>query len=100
VAVIRQRDRPASDIVRVFAPVPQQLRNVMVQQLLDLEAPEVALLISREQARLDGTGRLLVRASGTEPVIRIMVEAEDEGLLADVLDTVSYQIAALARRAA
>jgi phosphoglucosamine mutase len=100
VAVIRQRDRPASDIVRVFAPVPQQLRNVMVQQRLDLEAPEVALLISREQARLDGTGRLLVRASGTEPVIRIMVEAEDEGLLADVLDTVSYQIAALARRAA
>jgi phosphoglucosamine mutase len=75
VAVIRQRDRPASDIVRVFAPVPQQLRNVMVQQRLDLEAPEVALLISREQARLDGTGRLLVRASGTEPVIRIMVEA-------------------------
>jgi phosphoglucosamine mutase len=100
VAVIRQRDRPASDIVRVFAPVPQQLRNVMVQQRLDLEAPEVALLISREQARLDGTGRLLVRASGTEPVIRIMVEAEDEGLLADVLDTVSYQITALARRAA
>jgi phosphoglucosamine mutase len=100
VAVIRQRDRPASDIVRVFAPVPQQLRNVMVQQRLDLEAPEVALLISREQARLDGTGRLLVRASGTEPVIRIMVEAEDEGLLADVLDMVSSQIAALARRAA
>jgi phosphoglucosamine mutase len=41
-----------------------------------------------------------VRASGTEPVIRIMVEAEDEGLLADVLDMVSSQIAALARRAA
>ena len=39
-AVIRQRDRPASEIVRVFAPVPQQLRNVAVQQRLDLEAPE------------------------------------------------------------
>ena len=60
----------------------------------------MVLLISREQARLDGTGRLLVRASGTEPSIRVMVEAEDEGLLADVLDTVSYQITALARRAA
>ena len=45
---------------------------------LDLAAPEVAGLLDREQARLDGTGRLLVRASGTEPVIRVMVEAEDE----------------------
>ena len=100
VAVIRQQDRPASEVVRVFAPVPQRLRNVKVQQRLDVAAPEVARMLAREQARLAGAGRLLVRPSGTEPVIRVMVEAEDEGLLSDILDTVSHQIADLARRAA
>ena len=87
-------------MVRVFTPVPQRLRNVKVQQRLDVGAPEVASLLAREQARLQGTGRLLVRPSGTEPVIRVMVEAEDEGLLADILETVSHQIAALARNVA
>ena len=100
VAVIRQQDRPASEVVRVFAPVPQRLRNVKVQQRLDVAAPEVARMLAHEQARLAGTGRLLVRPSGTEPVIRVMVEAEDEGLLSDILDTVSHQIADLARSAA
>ena len=100
VAVIRQQDRPASEVVRVFAPVPQRLRNVKVQQRLDVGAPEVASMLAREQARLAGAGRLLVRPSGTEPVIRVMVEAEDEGLLSDILDTVSHQIADLARSAA
>jgi phosphoglucosamine mutase len=98
-AVLRQRDRPASEVIRVFAPVPQRLRNVRVDRRLDLAAPAIAGLLAREQARLDGRGRLLVRASGTEPVIRVMVEAEDEGLLTDVLDTVSQEIVRLAARA-
>jgi phosphoglucosamine mutase len=98
-AVLRQRDRPASEVTRVFAPVPQRLRNVRVDRRLDLTAPATADLLAREQARLDGRGRLLVRASGTEPVIRVMVEAEDEGLLTDVLDTVSQEIVRLAARA-
>jgi phosphoglucosamine mutase len=96
-AVLRRRDRPASEVTRVFEPVPQRLRNVRVQQRLDLAAPAVAGLLAREQARLNGTGRLLVRPSGTEPVIRVMVEAEDESLLADILETVSGGIADLAR---
>ena len=96
-AVLRRRDRPASEVARVFAPVPQRLRNVRVGHRLDLAAPMVAGLLERQQARLAGTGRLLVRPSGTEPVIRVMVEAEDEGLLADILETVSSGIADLAR---
>jgi phosphoglucosamine mutase len=99
-AVVRQRDRPASEVSRVFAPLPQRLRNVRVARKLDLEAPELVRLLDREQARLNGTGRLLVRASGTEPVVRVMVEAEDEMLLTDVLETVSREIDAQARRAA
>ena len=57
-AVLRQRDRPASEVARVFEPVPQRLRNVKVRSRIDLSAPEVAGLVAREEARLDGTGRL------------------------------------------
>ena len=99
-AVLRQRDRPSSEVTRVFSPVPQKLRNLRVQRRVDLQAPEIAGLLAREEARLDGRGRLLVRASGTEPVIRVMVEAEDETLLGDVLDTVSAQIAQAAAASA
>ena len=99
-AVLRQRDRPASEVARVFEPVPQRLRNVKVRSRIDLGAPEVAGLVAREEARLDGTGRLLVRASGTEPVIRVMVEAEDEALLTEILETVSQELVAIAARAA
>ena len=96
-AVLRQRGRPASEVLRVFEPVPQRLRNVATSRRMDLSMPQVRDLLAREEARLNGTGRLLVRASGTEPVIRVMVEAEDEALLTDVLDMVSRGIADLAK---
>jgi phosphoglucosamine mutase len=99
-AVIRQQDRPASEVGRVFTPLPQRLRNIRVARRVDLATPEIAGLLQREEARLNGSGRLLVRASGTEPVIRVMVEAEDETLLADVLETVSERIAAFSQQAA
>jgi phosphoglucosamine mutase len=98
-AVLQQRDRPASEVARVFTPIPQRLRNVKVERRIDLAAPEIAGWLAREHARLDGRGRLLVRASGTEPVIRVMVEAEDEALLADVLETVSTGIVRMAAQA-
>lgn len=99
-AVIRQQGRPASEVARVFTPLPQRLKNIRVARRVDLGAPEIKGLLESEEARLDGSGRLLVRASGTEPVIRVMVEAEDEALLADVLETVSERIAAFSQRAA
>jgi phosphoglucosamine mutase len=99
-AVIRQQGRPASEVTRVFTPLPQRLRNIRVERRLDLATPELVRLLDREQARLDGTGRLLVRASGTEPVIRVMVEAEDETLLAEVLETVSERLVAFSQQAA
>jgi phosphoglucosamine mutase len=99
-AVIRQQDRPASEVTQVFTPLPQRLRNIRVERRLDLATPELVRLLDQEQARLYGTGRLLVRASGTEPVIRVMVEAEDEILLAEVLETVSERIVAFSQQAA
>ena len=99
-AVLRQRDRPASEVARVFEPVPQRLRNVKVRSAHRPGRARGRRPAGREEARLDGTGRLLVRASGTEPVIRVMVEAEDEALLAEILETVSQELVAIAARAA
>ena len=98
-AVLRQSERPSSEVMRAFEPVPQQLRNVRVERRLDLAAPEIAAVLSDAEARLGGRGRLLVRPSGTEPVIRVMVEAEDEALLGEILGTVAQEIVRVADRA-
>ncbi|MFO1035374.1 MAG: phosphoglucosamine mutase [Geminicoccaceae bacterium] len=98
-AVLRQREQPVSEVARPFTPLPQRLKNVRMQKKLDLTTPAVASLLERQSARLAGTGRLLVRPSGTEPVVRVMVEAQDEALLTDVLESVSDEIARLATAA-
>ena len=97
-AVLRQRGRPMSEVGRPFTPLPQRLRNVRTRHRIDLGAPALARLLGAEEARLNGRGRLLVRPSGTEPLIRVMVEAEDETLLEQVLDTVSRAIEREAQR--
>jgi phosphoglucosamine mutase len=91
-AVVRQRDRPLSEVGRPFEPLPQRLRNVRTAERIDLEAPGIARVIEAENRRLAGRGRLLVRPSGTEPVVRVMVEADEEGLLGEVLDAVSREV--------
>jgi phosphoglucosamine mutase len=98
-AVLRHRNRPMSEVGRPFAPLPQRLRNVRTPHRIDLAAPAIARLLEAEQSRLTGRGRLLVRPSGTEPLIRVMVEADDEHLLEQVLDTVSGAIEREAQRA-
>ena len=98
-AVMRQAERPLSEVGRPFEPLPQRLRNVRTPRRLDLGLPAIASLIEAEQGRLDGRGRLLVRASGTEPVVRVMVEAEDEALLEEVLETVSRRLEVAAANA-
>ncbi len=81
--------RPASELVRSFEKVPQLLRNVRYaagQTPLDLPAVQAA--IAAGEARLTGTGRLLIRKSGTEPLIRVMAEAEDEALMVAVVNDI------------
>jgi phosphoglucosamine mutase len=91
-AVLCRSDRPVSDICRAFTPLPQALQNVRVTGAVDLGGPGLARILEANSERLRGRGRLVVRPSGTEPLIRIMVEAEDEALLQDVLATVSAAI--------
>lgn len=77
----------ASELVRQFETVPQMLKNVRYQAGQEpLSAPNVEKLIAATEAKLAGQGRLLIRKSGTEPLIRVMAECEDEALLIEAVD--------------
>ena len=87
--------RPAAELMQSFAPVPQRLENVRYQRgAAPLERVEVKSAIADAEGRLDGNGRLLIRASGTEPLIRVMAESEDPVLLDDVVETVAGAVRA------
>src|SRR5687767_587532 len=71
--------RSLADLASDLTTYPQVLMNLRVQQKVDLKTiPEVAAVIARVEQRLDGQGRLLVRYSGTEPLLRVMLEGRDE----------------------
>jgi len=79
----------ASELAHSFEKVPQLLENVRYAAgQTPLEATLVQAAIAEAQAQLDGTGRLLIRKSGTEPLIRVMAECEDPGLLQTVVGDV------------
>lgn len=85
-AEIVERQQPASDVCRVFAPVPQVLKNVTYSKgQAPLEAAGVKAAIAEAEAMLVGKGRVLVRKSGTEPLIRVMVEADAPDAAADMV---------------
>jgi phosphoglucosamine mutase len=86
-AVLVQTERPASETLRLFQPLPQYLKNVRYQAgaALPLEQAAVKAAIRDGEAELNGKGRLLIRKSGTEPLIRVMAEGEDEALVARVV---------------
>jgi phosphoglucosamine mutase len=79
-ATVKNRGRPISDVCRRFEPLPQILRNVRAQKH-QLEKTAVVTAIDEARSRLGAGGRLIVRASGTEPVIRIMGEGDDAELV-------------------
>lgn len=85
-AVLVENGRPASEVCGVFQRLPQKLRGVRFNGESPLEAPDVQKAVAAAEARLAGSGRLLIRKSGTEPVIRVMAEAEDEALVEAVVD--------------
>jgi phosphoglucosamine mutase len=84
----------ASEVCRLFTPVPQLLRSVRFGDGRPLESPAVKRAIAGGESRLAATGRLVIRESGTEPVIRVMAESEDETLIAAVIDEICEAIAA------
>jgi phosphoglucosamine mutase len=84
---------------RRFVAMPQRLESVRIDGVDVLKAISVRDAIRAGEARLSGKGRLLVRKSGTEPVVRVMVEGEDEALIGDVLASVSASIRAAGKAA-
>jgi phosphoglucosamine mutase len=77
--------KPMSALARQFEPVPQKLENVRFARGKPLEDTAVQHAIAEAETRLNGTGRVLVRASGTEPLIRIMAEGDDEKLVGQLV---------------
>ncbi len=87
-AALVQRGEPASRVCNQFTPVPQLLRNVRYGGGTPLDAPAVRAAIAAGEGRLARGGRLLVRPSGTEPLIRIMAEGDDMALVEEVVGAV------------
>lgn len=86
-AALSDTGQPASDLVSQFDPVPQLLKNVRYAAGADpLAVEDVKSVIAAAEARLGAKGRVLIRKSGTEPLIRVMAEAEDETVLREVVD--------------
>ena len=95
-AVLVEDGRPASEVCRVFDPLPQRLRSVRYDGASPLDRPGIAVAIAEAECRLAKGGRLLIRKSGTEPVIRVMAEGEDEAEVAEIVDALCDRIAAAA----
>jgi phosphoglucosamine mutase len=85
-SVVKKQDQPVSKVCHRFDPLPQVLKNVRYKSGKPLENAKVRTAIKQAQAKLNGLGRLVVRPSGTEPVIRVMVEGDDKGLAEEVVD--------------
>ncbi len=88
-AVIVGAGPPASEVCRVFTPLPQVLQNVPFNGGKPLEDKAVRQAIKDGEGRLGAGGRLLIRPSGTEPVIRVMAEGEDEALITSVVGDIA-----------
>ena len=86
-AVMRRTGAPLSELARVLELAPQKLINVRVRERVELATNDrISKALGAAEQRLATGGRLLVRYSGTEPLLRLMAEHPDEGLLAGVLD--------------
>lgn len=94
-AAIREANRPASEVLSRFTPLPQITRNVAAQPVAGLlDRPAVAAVIERMASRLGGMGRVLVRPSDTEPLVRVMAEGEDSDLLSEIADEIVHVLSA------
>ncbi|HEX6072293.1 MAG TPA: phosphoglucosamine mutase, partial [Sphingomicrobium sp.] len=88
-AALVEENRPASELLRQFEPLPQLLRNVRFNGATEpLEADSVRKRIAAAEAELEGRGRLVIRKSGTEPLIRVMAEGDDLTVVERVVDDI------------
>jgi len=94
-ACVKRADKPISELCRKFEPVPQFLKNVRFSGGKPLEDKNVKQAIEDGRSRLGAGGRLVIRPSGTEPLIRVMAEGDDSVLVESVVDEIVGVIAEL-----
>ena len=96
-AVLVQAGKPMSALARQFEPVPQLMENVrFTKGRKPLDNDQVKAAITAAEARLNGAGRVLVRASGTKPLIRVMAEGDDRDLVAQLVSDIAGAVKAAA----
>jgi phosphoglucosamine mutase len=95
-AVLGEQKQPASEACRRFTPLPQRLVNVRYNGLNPLGDAGVKEAIAAAETRLGQRGRVLIRPSGTEPLIRVMAEAEEEGMVEETVESLAALIRARA----
>ena len=94
-AAMIETGQPASALARQFETVPQLLKNVRYAEGADpLGTDPVQRAVEDAEGQLGNRGRLLIRKSGTEPLVRVMAECEDEGLLNAVVDGIVAEVEA------
>src|SRR3712207_3673508 len=87
-SVVKQVGKPVSEVCHCFEPLPQILKNVRCRTAQPLQQESVVTAIESGRQRLGNSGRLVIRPSGTEPVIRVMGEGDDRDLVNQVVDDV------------
>ncbi len=87
-AALVQHQSRASELLHLFEPVPQLLKNVRFSGGAPLDDARVQQRISAAEAELNGRGRLVIRKSGTEPLIRVMAEGDDQALVERLVDDI------------
>ncbi len=95
-AIVKQQESLVSEVCRIFEPLPQLLRNVRFMGGQPLDAATVKQAIAEGENRLGARGRLLIRPSGTEPLIRVMAEGEDPDLIEAVVADICNAVRAVA----
>jgi phosphoglucosamine mutase len=85
-AVVKKQNRSVAEVCHRFEPLPQVLKNVRYKKGKPLENAKVKSAITSAEKRLNGNGRLVIRPSGTEPVIRVMGEGDDQVLVEEIVD--------------
>jgi phosphoglucosamine mutase len=88
-AVVHTSGKPVSEVCRKFDPVPQILKNIKFTNGFPLENADIQKIIEDGRSRLGKDGRLVIRKSGTEPMLRIMAEGDDETLVGNVVDEIA-----------
>jgi phosphoglucosamine mutase len=93
-AALVESGKPASEVLHVFEPVPQLLKNVRFSGGQPLEADGVKAAIAGAESELGTRGRLVIRKSGTEPLIRVMAEGDDLAMVERLVDRICEAVAA------